>query len=270
MRKIIIWIFIFTFLVGGLFFYNNYLYSKKFIERLKSESDHLAYVFRGEILNFSDEFPKKKEDIDYIYKRYKMFESEKDLLFFENGYGVWYDSINNKSIIYSYGPDGKDDSLKKIPFNTKDSLGNIIDISFNIESFINSNKSDIVIFELYNNDHYYNLCKFKTVEDLRKKSGSGMNSPYVVSKKLSFIGEDDKMKFIKEVEEFELDLNKSINRKDNDKIVFFRLKNNKISIVCENGFSRKTLKKTAIKVQEFFSSINKNYFDYAVFPIVIK
>ncbi|AUC14674.1 hypothetical protein BTO06_05755 [Tenacibaculum sp. SZ-18] len=247
--------FLFSLIVIVIFFYFDFKSKKDFVERLKRENKEFTYMLTGEIINKADFFPKNKSDIipllKYINKTTENhFNYDINVTYdqFEKTTKVSINRNNSKNLI----------SLKEI----KD---------FGIKEYLKMWNSNIVIYQLFQNKWGYDICGLKKYSDLkdRKKLSqySDLFKLYYKNEKVSI---DLIAKFKILIESFQKSITNNGNYLDNDKIIFLRLKNGKISIVCDNNLSSDRGIFIVNKANRFFEEQTYDYFDYAVFPIITK
>jgi hypothetical protein len=253
-------------------FIRNYILTKELINDIELNGPSLNFSIRGDLLNFFDEFPKEKKDIERMFMRYKKY-SVNSKTFLDYGYNIRYDSINNISYIYSFGIDKVDNKLYNIPYNTIDSLGLYIgSLDINVVNFLKSSNSDVIFFVIKNNKSF-STPNIKDLNDLINiKLVSEIGGAYKVSLGLDFISKEREKDFISDIKKIENKINKRnfLERdynKGKTKTVFFRYKNNKLFIISNDVFFKKNLNKYHLEIEQYFSIIDKSYFDYAVFPI---
>ena len=246
----------------------KYYRTKIFIFNIKEDSNKIKHLLIEDYRNFADEFPKTKIEFDSILFRHKDNLNLKSS-FFKNGYNVKYDSINKLLIVYSFGYDSKDNHLKKIPFNTLDSKGVTVSIRFSLLSFLNSYNSDVIVMNIKELNNF-DFCEIKTLKNLRDiKLRDQFITILKISKNNSTLDRASIKKFMEELKKIEFKINYNKIKEEKDKILFFRYKDKKIKVICNNDLNDINIDKYISFLESEFSKMDKSYFDYAVFPLNI-
>lgn len=220
-------------------------------------------------MNYFDALPKNNEDIKKMLDWVEFnFDSDyfKKLNF---KYGVKYDEVLRKSIIYSFGKNNTDNHLNFTPFNSQktDSLGQFSIFKLPIFNYIfKTTNHDVILISL---DVPIFNCKELTKNETSNEAILSQVELFKESK--SLYGDRKYFSlFLKQLNDFEREFNRSISKPNKLNILFFMYKNGKVEIVCDGDLSLNKIENIKIKLKNYFKKQNTNYFDYALFALRLK
>lgn len=261
--KKIIYIFIF-----GIFIYVGYKFFEQrfYIKQLKKDSIHLKESIQDFHWNFFGLYPENKSDIIRTLKWSNEVNTiPVEIESFKNGFNVYFDKKLNKFILYSYGKDRRDNKSSLTPLNNSelDSTGQFEIRRINIFKYIYySFKQYDVILDLtnipeLNCEYLLNNTEIEPHYELFLK-----NTPNTEK-------ESKYRLFIKYLHVFERE--HSNLQKTGDLKSYFMYKNDSLKLMCSNqSIEKKDLEILKKSLILFFKENNINFFDYSLFPIVLK
>lgn len=249
-----------------------YYQELKYIEQLQEDSRVLKEDYISFNYNYFDAFPKNTDDVKKMIDWTELVSGPSRINTFKYGFNVKYDSILNISHIYTFGKDRKDNKLIYTPFNseTQNKFGQYPIKSINYFKYIiNTFKDkDIILgtlsLPIINCD---SLTNIQHIED-----NNFGELEYEAYKGIKNVLTNDKNRkiFLKQIHRFENEINGiEIDSASNMKIVYFMYNNDKIETICKNNISPEIISKMEKELQDYFSNIDPDYFDYALFPIRI-
>ncbi len=132
----------------------NYIRYVQYTEKLREDAIKLRRLYISYAINGKlHEKPKNKKDVEKVFSWQKETSGDKELdfNFLKYGYNVQYDSISNKSAIYCFGKNKKDDKLVNCNGYVDAFLVNrirIVTLDF-FNYYFNKSNDDIIMLKFY-------------------------------------------------------------------------------------------------------------------------
>lgn len=275
-KKLFLIIFLATLVILLIYPVYGYFRYVKYISSLQKSAYVLYSDFAEFEGNYWDAQPRNNQDIEKIQKWAESMSKEEEYRYFfvENGFNVKYDSEKGNSIIYSYGPDGKDGNLKNTPYNLSQYvLGyeyyQILTPSFSeyMRDMLNHDGDvDILLLNIPHLDKT-NSCEGILEERVGKEPFFQL---FNGSQNLK-VKEEESGKFKEFIKDFSreywmsFDIPAETLNSTGVKRILFMFSRGDITNLCDNSLSKKQIKDLEQQLTEYFRKGNTDYFDFAVF-----
>ncbi|RAV30759.1 hypothetical protein DN748_00425 [Sinomicrobium soli] len=256
----------------------DYMRYREVMEDLQKSADVL-YADLTEFENvYWDALPENKKDVEKVIKwGSAIFDEEYRGKFRERGFDVLFDSIERRSIVYSYGYDGEDGALRRTPYNYKRTTdsGNETGIrtpdfwEYLKDRFGTGENTDVILLEVSDVDKTRG-CTGILEERLGKRPFLQL---FKESKNLVETGEEQRfLDFVKRFsKEYWKRYSIPVEEQQNVKTLRVLFKYNKggVQNLCPNGIGEEQIKDLESLLSARFVKENADYFDFAVFSFQV-
>jgi len=249
----------------------TYLWIKhlNYLQELRNYAEIIKLDYIDFQVNYPTKFLKDRKDFDFMYEWLKENGYRRDYSLEDLAFGVKHDSYKNRTYLYAYGKDGKDDSLLFTPFNSNNhitpSLKSVPIVNSNFKDFLTNffRSYDILLLEISEPDLQ---CPANT-ESYR--SNTPFNNMELFDGLNDLRNSTVKKKFKKELYDFCLnDLGTDFGNITQILLVSI-YRDGEVEIRCPKNLESQFGSKIIKKLLYYLETHKIDYFDCAEFPIYL-